>query len=176
MCDGYTPQYTAVYRESVQGPQCSSNRWGDPRFGRKHHASMVKNTYYLVRAPHISLSAAAAVPQQQYTKICVVCFSQTHLTAEHISHTHTPHHHTIMRKRGADLPMSSGGRCPTPPRRQLTMPDATPANVFSSIWVVSSLVVIAMGYLHCSFHMEQSRLYCTEDVCRFSRDSPDSRR
>eukprot|EP00752_Nemacystus_decipiens_P004272 g3902.t1 len=83
----------------------------------------------------------------------------------------------MMRKRGAglDLPMASGGRSPTPPRRQLTMPDATPANVFSSIWVLVALALLGVGWVHCSLHSEESRLYCAEDVCRFSRDSPDTR-
>jgi len=84
----------------------------------------------------------------------------------------------IMRRRGADLdlPMASGGRSPTPPRRQLNMPDATPANVFSATWVMFALALILAGWVHCSYHREQSRLYCAEDVCRFTRDSPDNRR
>lgn len=87
-------------------------------------------------------------------------------------------HSAMLRKRGADLdlPMASGGRSPTPPRRQLTMPDATPANVFSSIWVLVALALIGAGWVHCSLNREESRLYCAEDVCRFSRDSPDNRR
>lgn len=85
-------------------------------------------------------------------------------------------HRTIMRKRGVDLPMASGGRSPTPPRRQLNMPDATPANVFSFTWVLCGFALICMGYGHCSRHSEQSRLYCAEDVCRFSRDSTENQR
>ncbi|CAB1120321.1 unnamed protein product [Ectocarpus sp. CCAP 1310/34] len=80
-----------------------------------------------------------------------------------------------MRKRGVDLPMASGGRSPTPPRRQLNMPDATPANVFSFTWVLCGFALICIGYGHCSRHSEQSRLYCAEDVCRFSRDSMENR-
>ena len=81
-----------------------------------------------------------------------------------------------MMRRRADLPMASGGRSPTPPRRQMNMPDATPANVLSLTWVLSSLALIGIGYLHCNGHREQSRLHCVEDVCTFSRYSPGSRR
>lgn len=93
-------------------------------------------------------------------------------------HTAPAHTSTMLRKRGADLdlPMASGGRSPTPPRRQLTMPDATPANVLSSIWVLVALALLAAGWVHCSVNKEESRLHCAEDVCRLSRDSPDSRR
>lgn len=93
-------------------------------------------------------------------------------------HAHSRAYGNMLRKRGADLdlPMASGGRSPTPPRRQLTMPDATPANVFSSIWVLVALALIGAGWVHCSLNREESRLYCAEDVCRFSRDSPDNRR
>ncbi|CAN0350310.1 unnamed protein product, partial [Hapterophycus canaliculatus] len=31
------------------------------------------------------------------------------------------------------------------------------------------------GYFHCSSHQQASSLFCAEDVCLFSRDSPDNR-
>lgn len=76
----------------------------------------------------------------------------------------------MLRKRG-DLPLSKGGRSPTPPRRQIDMPDDANC-VLSCLWVLGGLCLIFMGYLHCSGNSAHARLHCFEDVCTFTRDGP----
>lgn len=80
----------------------------------------------------------------------------------------------MLRKR-ADLPLANQThKSPTPPRRQLDMPDITPAHTFSFLWVLGSLVLVGIGYLHCSWNSAQAKLYCAEDLCRITRSSPES--